>query len=183
MGLHFVLDPPVTDDLREAVVQLWTEVAAAGGAVGFSGPVNRTDVEPVAYGALSAVEDGHDRMLGGYIGDKLMTMLFFVSHRMALQRHWRTVKRVMVQPGAQGRGYGAALMREGERIARREGWEALHLTVRAGEGVEDFYARLGYQEVGRFPNALLLTHGELRDEIQMWLPLGRPTSGAWDAIR
>ncbi|MEN3310411.1 MAG: hypothetical protein V7603_6613 [Micromonosporaceae bacterium] len=171
MALRFVVAPPLTDELCESVIQLWTEVASAGGAVGFAGPVTREDVEPVALGALSAAADGHDLVLAGYIGDKLIAMLFLVSHRFALQRHWRTVKRVMVHPGAQRHGYGAALMREGERIAREYGWEALHLTVRAGYGVEQFYAGLGYQEVGRFPGALRLGPGDDRDEIQMWLPL------------
>jgi GNAT superfamily N-acetyltransferase len=171
MDLRFVVAPPVTDELSESVIQLWTEVAAAGGAVGFAGPVNRNDVEPVALGALSAVTDGHDLLLAGYVGDKLTAMLFLVSHRFALQRHWRTVKRVMVHPGAQRHGYGAQIMLEGERIARAQRWEALHLTVREGAGVEEFYASLGYQEVGRFPGALRLGPGDDRDEIQMWLPL------------
>ncbi len=172
MALRFVVAPPLPDELPEQVIQLWTEVAAAGGAVGFAGPVSRADVEPVALGALSAVADGHDLLLAGYVGDKLTGMLFLVSHRFALQRHWRTVKRVMVHPGSQRHGYGAELMREGERIARARGVEALHLTVRAGQGVEDFYAGLGYEEVGRFPGTLRLAPGDDRDEIQMWLPLG-----------
>jgi GNAT superfamily N-acetyltransferase len=171
MPLRFIVAPPLTKDLREPVIRLWTEVASAGGAVGFAGPVTRRDVEPVALGALSAVAEGHDLLLAGYIGDKLTAMLFLVSHRFALQRHWRTVKRVMVHPGAQRHGYGAQIMREGERIARDRGFEALHLTVRAGYGVEQFYAHLGYQEVGRFPGALRLGPGDDRDEIQMWLPL------------
>ena len=61
---------------------------------------------------------------------------------------------------------------ESERIAREHRWEALHLTVREGNGTEEFYAGLGYQEVGRFPGALRLASGDDRDEIQMWLPLG-----------
>ncbi|HKT00106.1 MAG TPA: GNAT family N-acetyltransferase [Rugosimonospora sp.] len=178
MRLRFVVAPPLTDELCESVIELWTEVAAAGGAVGFAGPVTRTDVEPVARGALSAVADGHDLLLAGYVGDKLTAMLFLVSHRFALQRHWRTVKRVMVHPGAQRNGYGAQLMREGERIARAHGYDALHLTVREGTGVEEFYAVLGYQEVGRFPRALRLGPGDDRDEIQMWLPLGTSTRTA-----
>jgi GNAT superfamily N-acetyltransferase len=171
MTLQFTVSAPLTDELRESVIELWTEVTVAGGAVGFAGPVSREDVEPVALGALGAVADGHDLLLAGYVGDKLTAMLFLVSHRFALQRHWRTVKRVMVHPGAQRHGYGAELMREAERIARVRDWEALHLTVRAGQGVEKFYARLGYQEVGRFPGALRLAPGDDRDEIHMWLPL------------
>ncbi|HEV8529445.1 MAG TPA: GNAT family N-acetyltransferase, partial [Actinomycetes bacterium] len=39
MGLSFELDPPLTDDLRAAIVALWVDVTNAGGAVGFVPPV------------------------------------------------------------------------------------------------------------------------------------------------
>jgi histone acetyltransferase (RNA polymerase elongator complex component) len=77
----------------------------------------------------------------------------------------------MVHPDLQGRGYGAALMREAERAAREIGWDALHLTVRSGLGTERFYAGLGYKEVGRLPGALRVAPGDDRDEIHMWLAL------------
>lgn len=174
MPLRFLLDPPIGDALRESVTQLWSEVASSGGPVDFAGPVTRAEVESLADSCLSGVVDGYDHLLAGFVGDKLVAMLFFVSQRLNIQEHWRTVKRVMVHPGAQGRGYGAALMREGERVARDQGWEALHLSVRAGSGLDRFYTRLGYQVVGRFPGALRLAQGENLDEIHMWLPLSPP---------
>jgi hypothetical protein len=38
----------------------------------------------------------------------------------------------------------------------------------AGEGLEDFYRRLGWQEIGRWPGALRFDHGD-RDEVLMLL--------------
>jgi GNAT superfamily N-acetyltransferase len=74
----------------------------------------------------------------------------------------------MVAPDGQGRGYGAALMREAATVAEKMALAGLQVTVRAGTGTEDFYARLGYREVGRVPRALRVAPGDDRDEIIMW---------------
>jgi GNAT superfamily N-acetyltransferase len=169
--LRLERDPELTDRLRMQIVALWTEVSNAGGAVGFAGRVGPEDVAPVAAGAFAAIADGHDRLLVGYAGDRVAAMLILAGQRFALAEHWRTVQRVMVHPDLQGHRYGAALMREAERMARDAGWDALHLTVRVGAGVERFYADLGYKEVGRLPGAIRVAPGDDRDEIHMWLSL------------
>jgi GNAT superfamily N-acetyltransferase len=164
-------DPELTERLREDVVALWMAVSNAGGAVGFVGQVGPAQVGPVAERTFAGVAEGHDRLLVGYAGDRLAGLLVLVGQRFALAEHWRTVTRVMVHPNLQGQGYGAALLREAERLARDAGWDALHLTVRAGAGVERFYAGLGYKEVGRLPGAIRVAPGDDRDEIHMWLSL------------
>ncbi|GAA4161534.1 GNAT family N-acetyltransferase [Phytohabitans flavus] len=171
MAIRFELDPALTSALREAVVSLWTDVTNAGGAVGFVDPVARDEVLPTADAAFAAIDDGLDRLLAGYEGERLVAMLIFVDNRFVLKDHWCTLKRVMVHPDCQGRGYGVALMREAERLARQLGREALHVTVRGGLGLERFYAALGYKEVGRLPGALRVGPGDDRDETLMWLPL------------
>lgn len=56
-------------------------------------------------------------------------------------------------------------------VARDEmGLEQLHLAARGGgTGLEDFYARLGWREVGRWPGKLRLAPDDTRDEILMIL--------------
>lgn len=171
MGLSFELDPPLTDDLRAAIVALWVEVTNAGGAVGFVPPVTVEDVRPTAEAALDTVAAGRDRLLLGVDGVRPAAVLFVVDNGHALRDHWRVLKRVMVAPDAQGRGYGAALMREAAAVAEQMGLAGLEVTVRAGTGTEAFYARLGYREVGRIPGALRVAPGDDRDEIIMWLDL------------
>ena len=172
MAISFVLDPDLTDDLRERIVALWHEVTNAGGAVGFVAPVTREDVRPTAEAAFAGIDDGHDRLLAGFEDGELVALLFVTSRRFVLKDHWRTLKRVMVHPACQGRGHGAALMREAERVARRLGLAALHVTVRGGLGLEAFYQGCGYKEVGRLPGALRLGPGDDRDDVHMWLDLG-----------
>jgi GNAT superfamily N-acetyltransferase len=171
MTIAFVQDPPLTDDLRERVVALWVEVTNAGGAVGFVAPVRAGDVRPVAQAAFEAVAAGIDRLVVGFDEGELVALFFLVDNRFALAAHWRTLKRVMVRPGSQGRGYGAALMRQAAVLGHELGLAALKVTVRSGTGTENFYARLGYREVGRMPGALRVAPGDDRDEIHMWLAL------------
>jgi GNAT superfamily N-acetyltransferase len=171
VGIEFVLDPELTDELRDGIVSLWTEVTNAGGAVGFVAPVTSDEVQPVARTAFAAIGDGPDRLLVGYEDGRVVAMLIFVDNRFMLKDHWCTLKRVMVHPGCQGRGYGVAIMREAERVAREIGWDALHVTVRGGLSLERFYTGLGYKEVGRLPGALRVAPDDDRDEVLMWLAL------------
>ncbi len=61
-------------------------------------------------------------------------------------------------------------MAHARHIACREmGLEQLHLAARGGMGLEHFYARLGWREIGRWPGALRLAPGDDRDEILMVL--------------
>jgi GNAT superfamily N-acetyltransferase len=185
MTIRFVLDPVLTDDLRERIIALWAAVTNAGGAVGFVGEVTADDVRPTAEAAFAGVDSGLDHLLIGVdgaagtdgeqgrdeFGERLVALLFVTDNRFVLKDHWRILKRVMVVPDTQGRGYGAALMREAAAVGRKLGLSALQVTVRGGQGIEGFYARLGYREVGRLPGALRVAPGDDRDEILMWLPL------------
>jgi GNAT superfamily N-acetyltransferase len=168
MAIDFTVDPPLTAELRKQIVTLWVDVTNAGGAVGFVAPVTDDDVRPVAEAAFRAAEEGVDRLIVGMDGDDLVALLFVVDNRFGLKDHWRVLKRVMVAPGSQGRGYGAALLRAAEQLGREMGLAALQVTVRAGAGTEKFYARHGFAEVGRVPAAIRVAPGDDRDEFLMW---------------
>ncbi|WP_432049805.1 N-acetyltransferase family protein [Verrucosispora sp. NA02020] len=171
VSLRFVLDPELTPDLRTRIVALWVDVTNAGGAVGFVAPVTADHVRTIADPTLAGIADGPDRLLLGYDGDRLVAMAIFTDPRFHLKTHLRVLTRVMVHPDTQGRGLGEALMREAERVGRVLGLAALHVTVRDGLGLDRFYRRLGYREVGRWPGALRVGPGDDRDEILMWLGL------------
>jgi GNAT superfamily N-acetyltransferase len=171
MAMSLELDPMLTDELREQIVALWVEVTNAGGAVGFVPPVTAEDVRPTAEAAFAGVESGLDHVLVGVDDGRLVALLFVTDNRFKLKDHWRVLKRVMVTPASQGKGYGGTLMREASAIGRKLRLAGLQVTVRGGQGTDGFYARLGYTEVGRLPGALRVADGDDRDEIFMWLPL------------
>ncbi|MDH6126199.1 GNAT family N-acetyltransferase [Kitasatospora sp. GP82] len=174
MTLIFTLDPEPTPGLRADIVTLWTEVSNAGGAVGFVPPVTEDEVEVTADKQFKGIGPGRpDRLLVAHEAESgmLVGVLFFEDMRFGLMDHWRLLKRVMVHPKFQGRGYGVELLAEAERIARGWGLDALRLTLRGGLGLEKFYGRCGYVEVGRVPAAIRVAPGDDRDDVTMWLDL------------
>jgi len=173
MPLHFTADPELTPGLRAEIIELWTDVSNAGGAVGFVPPVTAELVRPTADKQFAGVAEGPDVLLVGreQADGRLAAVLFFEDQRFNLMTHWRLLKRVMVAPAAQGRGYGRELLAEAERMARAWGLSGLRLTLRGGQGLEDFYGRSGYKEVGRVPGAIRTAPGVEHDDVTMWLEL------------
>ncbi|MCG6499577.1 GNAT family N-acetyltransferase [Kitasatospora sp. A2-31] len=174
MALTFTLDPDLDAELRQDLVRLWTDATNAGGAVGFVAPVTEDEVWVTAEKQFAAVApSGPDRLLVAHEAEtgRPAGMLFFESMRFAPMDHWRLISRVMVHPELQGRGYGAELMAEAERLARGWGLAGLRLYVRGGLGLEQFYGRCGYVEVGRAPGTIRVAPGDDRDDVTMWLDL------------
>lgn len=176
-ALVFTLDPELTPRLRADIVAVWTEVTNAGGAVGFVPPVTAEQVRVVADQQFAGL--GPDRLLiaNEAVTGRLAGVLFFEHPRVGHMRHWRLLKRVMIHPSLHGRGYGMRLMAEAERVARDWGLAAIRLTLRAGMGLETFYGRCGYTEVGRVPGAIRVAPGDDRDDVTMWLDLSARRTG------
>ncbi|NUP50971.1 MAG: GNAT family N-acetyltransferase [Catenulispora sp.] len=170
MALTFRVHTEIPDDLREQLVDMWVEATNAGGAVGFVAPVERAAVDAHAFRAFGV---GLDLLLvGSDEHGEPAAFLVVTDHRFALMDHARLLKTVVVHPKHQGRGHGAELMREAERVARTlDGVELLTLTCRGGLGLEGFYAKCGYTEVGRIPRMLRVGADDYRDEIHMALSL------------
>ena len=174
MTLTFTLDPVVTPALRDGVLDLWTDVSNAGGAVGFVAPVSRDEIRPDLVRHLAAIAEGRNRLLVGQdaSGQVAATAFFaFNSHR--LQTHWVMLYTVMVHPRHQGKGYGRDLLAAAADAARGfDGVEAIRLGCRGGLGLERFYGSCGYKEVVRVPGAIRVAPDDYRDDVFMLLPLG-----------
>lgn len=183
MALEFTVDPELTDGLQAEIVACWTDVTNAGGSVGFVPPVAMDDVLPVAIRALAGVAAGHDRLVigreraggtwpdGDSAGGRLAALAFMTDEQSELTDHWRNIKKVMVHPDFQGRGYGTLLMAELERVARVMGLHMLTLDCRGGTGNDEFYKKCGYVEYGRLPGALRVGPDDYRDRVLMTLSL------------
>ncbi|GAA3496038.1 GNAT family N-acetyltransferase [Streptomyces prasinosporus] len=173
MPLTFTLDPAVTPELRDGILDLWTDVSNAGGAVGFVPPVAREEIRPELVRQFVAMAEGRSRLLVGHDEEGRVAataFLTFNTHR--LMTHWIWLYTVMVHPRHQGRGYGRDLLAEAERAARGlDGIRAIRLTCRGGLGLERFYASCGYKEVGRVPGAIRVAPGDERDDVILLLPL------------
>jgi GNAT superfamily N-acetyltransferase len=160
-----------SSNLREDLLATWIAVTNAGGSVGFTAPADPVEVAAALDAALERVAAGRDALGILRIGDASVGMGLLVSTGSAIQRHWRTLLRVMVRPELQGTGAGRLLVEGLHQLARDLGLEQLQLTVRSGEGLETFYERFGYRVVGRHPAAVRVARGDDRDEVMMvaWL--------------
>jgi GNAT superfamily N-acetyltransferase len=161
MTLEFVVDPKLCERLQAEIVACWADVSNAGGAVGFVPPVTMDDVWTKAREQFAGVLTGRDRLVigretEGEQAGQLAALAFLVGNTFAFTAHWQTVKRVMVHPDFQGKGYGYRLMAELAAVARESGSEQLHLDCRGGTGNDLFYKKCGYNEIGRIPKGLKL---------------------------
>ncbi|MER5293940.1 GNAT family N-acetyltransferase [Streptomyces pharetrae] len=173
MALTFTLDPAVTPELRDGILDLWTDVSNAGGAVGFVPPVRREAVRPELVKHFVAMAEGRARLLVGHDEEgAVAATAFFHLNTHRLMTHWVWLYTVMVHPRHQGKGYGRDLLTAAEGAARGfDGVEAIRLTCRGGLGLERFYGSCGYKEVGRVPAAIRVAPGDDRDDVIMLLPL------------
>ena len=165
--LRFELDPKLDTELQEALLELWTDVSNAGGAVGFVPPVTPDTVRQTADIAFRRIRDGEDHLIVAFDRDRLVGFLFLEQRPGALFQHWATIKRLQVHPTLQGVGLGGKLLEETHRLAETLGLESLHLTVRGGTGTEAFYTRHGYETVARIPDVIRVAPDDTRDELYM----------------
>ncbi|MEU4198123.1 GNAT family N-acetyltransferase [Kribbella sp. NPDC026611] len=170
---YLVVEPDEALDptLRADLLDTWIAATDAGGAVGFTPPAPVGLVAGTLDDALSRVAAGLDLLGVLHTGERYAGMGLLVSHRSALNAHWRTVLRVMVHPQHQGGGAGRVLMEGLRGSAVDLGLEQLQLTIRDGLGLEGFYEPLGYRVVGRHPRAVRVAPDDYRDEVMLVLDL------------
>ena len=165
--MHLVTNPDLTPSLRTQLIDLWTQVANAGGAVGLIAPTTPAEVEPVAAGAFARVSAGDDDLVVAFDDDRPVGMGFLETNPTELTAHWATVRRLQRAPSHAGRGAGAAILARLEDAARDRGLRMITLTVRGGTGRERFYVSRGYRLDGRLPDRLAIGGGRVAEELRL----------------
>ena len=89
----------------------------------------------------------------------------YVSHEPDYLQETAKIHKLYVMPGAQGRGYGRALIRKVENEARRAGQRKLRLDVNYQNKAVDFSERLDFIKVGRHDTDI--GNGYLMEDWQM----------------
>jgi GNAT superfamily N-acetyltransferase len=163
----------MSPDLRRELIECWITVSNAGGAAGFPfPPVSFDQVALVTDQLIAGLDSQRSRLLLAFVDETLAGWLNVRRDVNPLTAHWGTVHHVQTHTSFRGRGIGAALMHRLGDVAHEEmRLEQLHLAARGGMGLEDFYGRLGWKEIGRWPGALRLMPDDDRDEILMMLRL------------
>ncbi|MEU3984484.1 GNAT family N-acetyltransferase [Streptomyces sp. NPDC026672] len=173
---QFTRPPELADGARRELAVCWATVVNAGGAVIPPDcplpPVTPMNLEAAVGRVAEDLAPDRSRLLAATLDGAFAGWLVVRRETHPLERHCGVINHVQTQVHLRGLGIGAALMQRVHRIAREEmGLERLKLTVRAGLGLEHFYRRAGWSEVGRWPGALRLAPGDDRDEILMSLAL------------
>lgn len=153
---------------REAVLALWSATTDAGGAVGFLPGAPRGDIERALAAHETDMSAGRARavLLRGAQG-ALVGLGWWTAPVNPLLGHRRAANRIMTDPARRGCNLGRLLMSAMHRAAREDGAEIGELGVRAGMGTEDFYAAVGWREIGRLPGGIRVGAGDDRDDIWM----------------
>ncbi|KPC59239.1 GNAT family N-acetyltransferase [Streptomyces chattanoogensis] len=164
----------INPEQRRELIECWTVVSNAGGAVvplGFPPPpVGTEEVAPAVDELIAGLDPQRGRLLLATIEGDLAGWLVVRRDPHPFIAHWGELNHLQTHPRFRGRGIGTALMHRVQDLAREEmGLEQLHLAARAGMGLEEFYRRLGWREIGRWPGALRLAPGDDRDDILMVL--------------
>lgn len=173
---QFTRSSEVSGALRHELTVCWAAVVNAGGAVVPVDcplpPVAPPDLEAAVDRIAESLAPERGRLLTATLDDALAGWLLVRRETHPLEAHCGVVNHVQTRIQLRGLGVGAALMHRVRRVAREEmGLERLKLSVRAGLGLETFYRKAGWTEVGRWPGALRLGPGDDRDEILMSLAL------------
>lgn len=157
--------------VRREMTECWITVTNAGGAAGFPfPPVNAGHVAPAVDALADSLHPQRHRVLLARVNGALAGWVALGREPSPLIAHWGTVSHLQTQPEHRGQGIGSTLMRQLRRVARDDmNLEQLHLAVRGGMGLEDFYAGLGWQVTGRWPGKLRLAPDDTRDEVLMIL--------------
>jgi dUTP pyrophosphatase len=160
-------NPELIPALRARLIELWTAVANAGGAVGFVAPTTVEEVAPVADGAFDRIHAGTDDLVVAFDGEQPVGMGFLERNGTRLQGHVGVVRRLQRAPSHAGRGVGDAVLAQLERVARERGVRVLTLSVRGGTGRERYYVERGFRVDARLPDRLRLADGRLIEELRL----------------
>ncbi|GAA0614113.1 GNAT family N-acetyltransferase [Kutzneria viridogrisea] len=165
----FVTGPHRVDqphpELVDAMTGLWHRVTLAGGAGGFAPADPVEEIRTVATRVVKDVRARRSHLLTLGADHALAGFAVLTPGTRPVRRHTAELEWLMVEPELQGRGWGGQLLTAVELHARALGIEQLVLITRTGHGVERFYEKQGWTERGRWPGAVRMAPGDVRDQI------------------
>ncbi|RZB14399.1 GNAT family N-acetyltransferase [Streptomyces sp. F001] len=165
-----------TAAVRRELTACWAAVINAGGAVVPMDcplpPVTEVALRPAVERITRDLSPDRSRLLLARVDGALAGWMLLRREQHPLVAHCGMVNHVQTHVRFRGMGVGTALLRHARGVARDDmGLERLQLAVRSGLGLEGFYRKAGWTEVGRWPGALRVAPGDDRDEILMSLAL------------
>jgi GNAT superfamily N-acetyltransferase len=173
MGFEIrVVEERQLNGFEAELADLWYRVSAAGGSVGFGTTVDRIEVERAAERVAGDVAAGRTPLLALRDDDgRLMGVVRLERGSDPVVAHRAMLKLLMIDPDVQGHGWGTRLVDGCVALARDLGIEQLYLSCRGRTGLEEYYTKLGWTEVGRYPGGVRVAPGDDRDEVWFFRPV------------
>jgi ribosomal protein S18 acetylase RimI-like enzyme len=156
--------------------EILIEVVANGGSVSFMHPLDVDTAEAFWGDALASAARGERIVLGAWTGEVLAGTVTLLLNCPPNQPHRAEIAKLMTGLSHRGRGVAAALMREAENLAARQGRTLLVLDTAAEDGASGFYDKLGFTLAGTVPDYALKPHGGLTATMIYWKRIGEKSA-------
>jgi ribosomal protein S18 acetylase RimI-like enzyme len=164
----------MTEPLAEAVHELIGPVVGLGGAVGWHTPPPRAETDDWLAGVLAATVAGDGALCTAWRDSRLAAMGLWRREQAHFRWHSAELAKIMVHPQARGGRLGRLVTQQLVAAAARAGIETLTLGVRGNNHLAiQLYAKLGFVEFSRLPNALEVGDDRF-DDVRMYRKLAVP---------
>ncbi|GAA3858318.1 hypothetical protein GCM10022243_24960 [Saccharothrix violaceirubra] len=174
MEIDLIRPDEPDEHLRAGVHEVLHDVVAAGGAIGYPNPPDRTATDAWLDSVFDDVTRGRGGLVLARVDGVISGTAAWHGEGMGVFAGCAELRRVTAHPRARGLGLGALLVADVIATTRAAGLELLTLGVRGNNrNAIGLYESLGFREWGRLPNSVAV--GDTRfDSVRMYLPLGYP---------
>jgi GNAT superfamily N-acetyltransferase len=152
----------VTDAQMHALAELLIDSVEGGASVSFMQPLSQEKALAYWHGVAGGVARGERALLVAEDDTGIVGTVHLLLDQPENQPHRADLLKMLVHSRARRQGWGAALMRAAEQVARECGKSLLVLDT-ASDDAERLYARSGWQRCGVIPGYALLPQGGLCD--------------------
>jgi ribosomal protein S18 acetylase RimI-like enzyme len=147
------LPEALSDAFGTAAHRLLAELVRGGAALGWVEPPSRGEIRRLLAEVAAAVRVGDAALRVALLGERLAGLGYWRRYARPTHRPHADLEKVAVDPAAQGRGVGRALVAALVDDARSAGIEVLTLDARGDNGnALHLYRSLGFIEYGRLPD-------------------------------
>ena len=165
-----VLDADAAMAAVSELAEVLADCVAGGASVSFMQPYSAADAAGFFRKVAASVACGETVLLAARRDGRVVGTVQLGLDTPPNQPHRADIRKLLVHRSARGRGVGAALMREAERIAKDKGRTLLVLDTASG-AAERLYGRGGWQRVGVIPDYAMWPDGGFCDTTIFWKKL------------
>jgi GNAT superfamily N-acetyltransferase len=155
------LDPVADVALLPGLARILANCVAAGASIGFMAGFTVHEALDWWQARFAAIKQGDVIALVALDAGQPLGTVSLVPAAMPNQPHRADVAKMMVAPGAQQRGIGAALLIAVEALAQDLHRTTLVLDTISGSAAARLYERAGWQKVGDIPAYALMPDGAM----------------------